>query len=257
MDQTAATSIPYIRRNTVIENIFFRESKYFFSGGFTCLNVDQDQYFREHVALNRSECYKLCLATLDQSNGQQWFNERYKRITASKAHYLLRARTPDQQQKYFCGQPIPFSNQATEYGIALESEARKSFAQLSGGVNVVETGLVVRHDQPWLAGSPDGLFVNKDNELCVLEIKCPFTCKDGPIKTRYINDWGHLLTTHCYYTQVQLLMYITGAEQCQFFVYSSQDHKNISVPINLSFLSNAVIELEKMYVNVCLPSIKK
>ena len=121
------------------------------------------------------------------------------------------------------------------YGLKTESVARKSYQSLTNN-KVFEVGLIVKANQQWLSCSPDGLFLDSCGNLAVLEIKCPSSCKDGKIKVDYIDKNEKLVPTHSYYSQIQIQMYITGAKNCHFFVYSHSDHKLIIVKYDESFL---------------------
>lgn len=133
--------------------------------------------------------------------------------------------------------------------------------------DVVETGLVLHPRQPWLCGSPDGLVLKEDGTH-LLEIKCPFSRKDGKIidyenfvtfvpYIKYRNGKLELVKGHKYYTQVQLLMYICGIEKCFFFVYSSKESITIPVKKDKSFLCAAVRYLEDFYFEWFLPALAK
>ena len=71
-------------------------------------------------------------------------------------------------------------NCALKYGREMESVARKCYEEMTGNT-VIKSGLLVCHEQPWLAASPDGLVFRKDNRCMTLEIKCPFRCRDSVI----------------------------------------------------------------------------
>lgn len=83
---------------------------------------------------------------------------------------------------------------------------------------MIQVGLVVCVPQPWLCCSPDGL-VEENGEIRLLEIKCPSRCETEPVVDENINvDYLQyerkklkLQESHVYYTQVQVSMYIVGA----------------------------------------------
>lgn len=121
--------------------------------------------------------------------------------------------------------------------------------------------------QPWLCGSPDGLFYRGD-EVCLLEIKCPFSRRDNVLidaekeisyvpYVKYLNGKLTLLPSHRYYTQVQLLMYVCNVAECFFFVYSSAQSIVVVVERNNLFLSYAVRALEEFYFTFLLPALAK
>lgn len=77
---------------------------------------------------------------------------------------------------------------------------------------VIQVGLVVKKNQPWLCCSPDGIVCN---DLCItkiVELKCPYTCakkrvfddesKMCNVPYLYVdNDVVCLKESHVYYTQ--------------------------------------------------------
>lgn len=88
-------------------------------------------------------------------------------------------------------------------------------------------GLLVHNQQPWLCGSPDGLFSTGEGTV-LLEIKCPHSIKDSAVIdstaevtfVKYlVYEEGRLCLrrTHKYFTQVQVLMYVLNLGECFFF----------------------------------------
>ena len=45
---------------------------------------------------------------------------------------------------------------------------------------VFRSGLCIKEQQPWLCWSPDGIALSS-NDCILLEIKCPFFCREKPI----------------------------------------------------------------------------
>lgn len=121
-----------------------------------------------------------------------------------------------------------------QYGRQMEPAAREAF-QLLSGHDVFELGLVVRVGQGWLAASPDGIFKDNTGELCLLEIKCPFSCRDSVINVGYITG-GELNQSHPYYCQIQIQLYCCDLKVCHLFLYSSVDQVHIIVERNEEYL---------------------
>lgn len=114
----------------------------------------------------------------------------------------------------------------------------------------------MRKQQPWLCGSPDGLFTKGDGPL--LEIKCPHSIRKSVVLDAtkevcfvkylmYVDGKLHLRTSHRYYTQVQMLMYILNLKECFFFVYTSVDSAIFLVDSDDPFLETALRYLEAFY----------
>ena len=116
----------------------------------------------------------------------------------------------------------------------MEPKAREKYEEAQNA-KVLECGLVVCPEQPWLACSPDGVILDSLGRPIVLEIKCPIRCQDDLILVNYISD-GELKKSHEYYFQVQLQMYLCKADMCHFFVFSMADSKLIKIPFDKDFI---------------------
>ncbi|XP_077498689.1 uncharacterized protein LOC144109766 [Amblyomma americanum] len=193
-----------------------------------------------------------------------WHQERKLRITCSLAHTILRSRKSPQELLQTLFNRRGFYSEATSYGMKMEPVARKDFEE-KVGAHVVETGIVVHIAQPWLCGSPDGLFETASG-VCLLEVKCPFSSIGDLIidaehqltfvpYIKYTNDRLTLLPSHQYYTQVQLLMYICNINECFFFVYSTRQSITLIVERDSHFLCSAVRSLEDFYFAWLLPAL--
>lgn len=136
----------------------------------------------------------------------EWFNAREGRLTASDvpaavgenehmtpAALLKRKLKPGS----FKGSP------ATAHGSYYEDHAARKFEEATGEI-VHECGLFVHEDEPWLAGSPDGVCNNR----ALVEIKCPFrrAIDPGIVPQQYVG-------------QIQTCMEICDADHCWFIQY--------------------------------------
>ena len=106
-----------------------------------------------------------------------------------------------------------------QWGIQNEKTAIKSFmaevlSKHDGGLESFrECGLFVKHDHPYLAGSPDGPVNCKCCGLGTVEVKCPHSVKNGNIhlkevysKTDFLEEFNgqpRLKRSRKYFTQVQ------------------------------------------------------
>jgi hypothetical protein len=199
-------------------------------------NVSEEEadFYVHNVVLDNEKAKKLCQLTIDQSRSQLWKYERKFRVTASKGHKIVRARTDKKQIDYFFESKSIGNLASIRYGILNEPHAFKKFCEVTRH-NVVSVGLVVKPDQCWIAASPDGIYQDVDGTISVLEIKCPSSCQDlAIIDVPYIVE-GKLKKTDCYYTQIQLTMYVCGAKRASLFVYSAQDFKLVNVDFDQDF----------------------
>jgi len=214
-------------------------------------NESLTEFFEKNVLCSVEKAKFIFTNTTTQSASKDWFSERSVRISASVAHRFAHARTNETCVNYF--RQKPFTCAAVEYGTATEPVALESYAKLTG-VKIFPSGLVVSTKNPWLCGTPDGLFALENGEgIGVLEIKCPYSCRDKPeIDVPYVNC-GQLKVNHQYYTQVQLQMYLCNAKLAHFFVFSPSDSRLIKIDRNDVFIDTIISKLEKIYFDVLLP----
>nr|XP_054926322.1 uncharacterized protein LOC126531501 [Dermacentor andersoni] len=139
------------------------------------LSKESAEYYKKNVKCQ--DTHHLCALTKGQSMNLRWHRERRVRITYSMAHTILRTRKAPADLVNTLLRTTSFSSEATTYvtpskiclwfhlkvislsGIKMEALARKEF-QDKVSVQVIETGLVLHSLQPWLAGSPDCLFLS-------------------------------------------------------------------------------------------------
>ena len=196
--------------------------------------AEQSKYI-EHIIVTSTQAADICKNTSDQSSSELWRKERKNRITASRAHKIKNARKNEKRLQYFFDDITSLENvEAIRYGMNLEKSAREKYEEVSGN-KVFVPGLVIKIEEPWLAASPDGLVLDRNKNFKLLEIKCPFSCKEKNINVKYVEN-GKLVESHPYYTQIQLQMYVCQAKQSDLFVYSSVDYKIIPVKYDADFV---------------------
>ena len=156
-------------------------------------------------------------------------------LAGSKAHKILHARTDHTRLSYFLEAKSLSNVEAVKYGIQTEEKARNRYIEITNH-DVKSIGLFVSSKFPWLAASPDGLF-KIDTELALLEIKCPFSCKDSTLRNiPYLDKDGNLKKTHVYYTQIQLTAWICGCKIAYLFLYTSKDQKILEIKLDEPFV---------------------
>ncbi|KAL4713327.1 hypothetical protein ACJJTC_012399 [Scirpophaga incertulas] len=134
-------------------------------------------------------------ATRNQSKSNLWYEMRYGRITASKAHEISVCHTPDGSLvAALMGAKIP-DTAAMRRGRTLEQSVRKTVCNKLK-IKFTSCGLYICQEYPIIGASPDG--VCKD---AIIEIKCPTKLKTN---NKYLNNG--MLTEKCK-AQVQLQIY--------------------------------------------------
>ncbi len=189
-------------------------------------------FYESEVNMTLMERVDLCKKTVLQASNLLWKTERKKRVSASRAHQIIRAKSKAKVLHYFFEEKK--DNRNFIYGREMEPKA-KQFLKSLLDVEIFNTGLVVKNGQPWLCASPDGLVLNKTGELVALEIKCPSSCIGKDINVPYITN-DELKQNHPYYTQIQIQLYCCDLDKCLLFIYSSNDYKIVEVTKNNDFL---------------------
>jgi hypothetical protein len=116
----------------------------------------------------------------------------------------------------------------------MEETARCRYSEVTGAT-VHNSGLVICEPQPWLACTPDGLVVDEEDNITVVEIKCSIKCREDKIEVDYVKN-GELKKTHEYYFQIQVQLYLCKAKMCHFFVFSTADYLLLKIPLDKPFL---------------------
>lgn len=187
-----------------------------------------------------------------KQRSEAWFKQREGKLTSSDAGTVLGLNPYQKPHEVLfkkCGyDPKPFvGNEATLHGQKYEDEAIDKYCKLTGQENY-DFGLIAHEDVHncsdyyWLAGSPDGVSMSKEENgrPILLEVKCPYK---RPIKFGYIPVY--------YYPQVQLNMFICNLENADFIEYKPPDIMNIvRVKIDHDWLNENLPILENFWKDV-------
>jgi hypothetical protein len=141
-----------------------------------------------------------------------------------------------------------------QYGLQTEDKAFKAFCAMYN-IDVIKSGLIVHICRPWISASPDGLILTNGQISSVLEIKCPSSCKQKPIidesigksNLSYIeikNGEIKLKPSHIYYTQIQMLLYCTGLNDCNLFIFNEIKPLLLIIKKDSTFLKSIIPKLD-------------
>lgn len=155
-----------------------------------------------------------------EQRSEEWFKARQGRVTGSAVGAILGLSPfskPDdimrRMVRDYHGFPKEFKgNAATEWGTINEAGAMIDYEFITG--RNVEPATFVTHED-WLGASPDGYVGEKG----LIEIKCPFGLRHNfapvPFKT--------LKMQHHYYAQIQIQLFVTDREWCDFWQWTPND----------------------------------
>ena len=228
-------------------------------------NLSVQKFYNDRVKVSTSQKYHIAFDTRQQSGCQAWFQERKIRVSASQqAHKIktLKDGDYDQLARSFL-QNKEISSTAIRYGRNKEHVAVNEYCSYHK-YSVIHPGVCIKEQQPWLCCSPDGIVLSP-NEFVLLEIKCPFSCREKPIIQEdtinvhylYKSCEGRLRLreSHIYYTQIQVSLYVLNMRSCDLYIYSPKGSLQISVPRDENFLSYTIPTLERFYFMHYLPLI--
>uniref|UniRef100_A0A1A7XC15 YqaJ viral recombinase domain-containing protein n=1 Tax=Iconisemion striatum TaxID=60296 RepID=A0A1A7XC15_9TELE len=242
------------------------------------------------VHLDQCLLEKVEVQTRGQRTNPDWFIWRKNRITASVAHCIAHSRFANGKSKapphsYLAtvtGEGPRFQTRAMSWGVQMEAEAvrryQKQKSAMGRPVSVLDCGLFIDAQRPWLAASPDGIVTDSRSgqRLLCLEVKCPYkhrhrrveeACREDPAFCLQIQDQDerqpgqspvyHLKTSHSYFTQVQCQLAVTGLKQADFVVFTLKEMVVVPVTFDPTMWEETVTKLEVFYRKAVLPYISQ
>ena len=154
---------------------------------------------------------------------------------------------------------------ACKYGCEHESIAREKYVELLGKSHndffVIKSGLILHPSFPFFGATPDGIVNCSCHGPGVLEIKCPFRCKEAEAATQASfcleedNDSLQLKEDHTYYYQVQFQMKICQVDYADFVVWKEKDLFVQRITIEKEFIDDAMKRAEPFVKQGILPEL--
>jgi hypothetical protein len=220
------------------------------------------QYYVHNLNMDREEVIKVACRTIRQSQDPEWHTIRKFRISSTKAHRIFRRRADLPKLAHDLKKPQTFCTEGMRYGLRMEGVAKRLFCKQFKR-RVIDSGVIVSSTDPWLCASPDGV-VMFENEVSLLEIKCPASLRGRTIVDRVanvsyvkylkvINNTVVINKKHEYYTQMQIAMYVSNLVYSHFYVYSSKEQVHLLVERDDTFLSECLPKLCSFYFKHYLP----
>ncbi|KAM4742754.1 uncharacterized protein FYW61_001483 [Anableps anableps] len=241
--------------------------------------------------LDRTLLQQVEVLTRGQSTNQHWFDWRKNRITASVAHRIAHSRFVNGRSKapplsYLAavtGEGPKVQTRAMSWGIQMEAEVVRRYqklktAALGRPVTVLDCGLFIDSQRPWLAASPDGVVTDArtGQRLLCLEVKCPYkhrnrsvedACRDDPAFCLQLQDEDRrrtgespvytLKTSHSYFTQIQVQLAVTGLDRADLVVFTLKETAIVPVEFDPDLWAETVSKLEVFYRDAVLPHVRQ
>lgn len=125
--------------------------------------------FCSSVVKNLNQQFEKKAATINQVNLPLWYELRYDRITASRAHEVSKCKTPDGALVEIIMGAAKFKDtpaMASHRGRSLEDDVRCEIQKIKN-LNIRKCGLILNRNVPVMGASPDGI-----TDEYVIDIKC-------------------------------------------------------------------------------------
>ena len=146
--------------------------------------------------------------------------------------------------------------------------ARKKYVELLGKSHndffVIKSGLILHPSFSFFGATPDGIVNCSCHGPGVLEIKCPFRCKEASFKETATqasfcleehDDGLRLKEDHAYYYQVQLQMKMCQVDYADFVVWKEEDLFVQRIKIDKEFIDDAMERAEPFVKQGILPEL--
>ena len=146
------------------------------------------------LTLSRNDRCQIEIETRGQSKNMKWFQHRRGSVTASRFSDIRRfmhgARISEQRlveevlgTKYkTMAFPTCPNKPSWKWGLANEAKAKAKYKELMStshkGLEILDSGLLVHRSKGYIRCSPDGIVICKCHPPRLLEIKCPYTCRN-------------------------------------------------------------------------------
>jgi putative phage-type endonuclease len=172
----------------------------------------------------------------------EWYKAREGRVTGSSVGAILGYSPfmkPDdvmrRMVREYHGAESEFQgNAATQWGVANEAGACAEYEIETG--NTVELCGFYEYEH-WLGASPDGLIGTNG----LVEFKCPYSMRNGEGRFKTALEQLH------YYAQMQIQLFITERDYCDFYQWSPSKTQLEVVQRDEQFINNTLPRLKEFY----------
>ena len=225
--------------------------------------------FLSKIKYSEKEMKDVEAATRKQSQCTRWYEEHHCRITASNFGMMCKGAVTTSKVKLllyngFDSSGSKQSNSAILWGKLHEPSAFHQYKSTLPDTMVLQNAGIYISKHGFLAASPDGVITDNGVNCGIIEIKCPYSCRNMTVheacsKTKFycqlINNEVKLNHNHAYYYQIQGTMALVGVEWCDFIVWTINDMTVERIPFNRTFWHSCYYTLQSIYMRFILPEI--
>ena len=226
--------------------------------------------FTDMICHSRGDRERIELHTRKQSKSARWFEEHYGRLTSSSFGNFCKGSITTSKVNSVLSigkhSASKQTNSAIQWGQLHEETAYQIYGNSLPPTNQLRKAGIFISECGILAASPDGVVSCDDSIVGLLEIKCPYSCRNMTVrdacfevKSFYcqLDDENciHLKKDHHYYYQVQGAMGLTGAQWCDFVVWTPKECIIERIPYDEKFWELTKQHLKQIYFSYILPEL--
>lgn len=233
----------------------------------------QHKLYIDSLSVTYDQANKLQNETKQQADCPKWFQLKYSRLTASNFGKICKKMSCKKNKPELVARdllhpkpPTDFKKKMFTWGKENESVAIQIYKGLAERrhVRVHECGLYISPEEPILAATPDRVCYDSTDVSSwgVIEVKCPYSARDKSLTeaaksekfmSRLHDGALKLKHDHEYYYQVQGQMAITGAQWCDFVIYTKAGIAIERIPFDPQFWVLAACRLHDFFYSYFLP----
>ncbi len=236
-----------------------------FSEAYKNLDDETSKELFLSMTLTQEDSRNIEKSTRDQRDNPLWHEQRLGRLIASSFHdILVRKSNYDSLIKQLLSKKDISHIPAIQWGVEHEDQAREAYTlkvtDQHEKFQCSQVGLVINTNYPHLGASPDGYVTCNCCGNGLIEIKCPFSVKDGEPhllqdKKGSFMDKKGLIKSHKYYTQVQGQLEICERNYCDFIVWTPNGLYIERIYKDVKFIERLFQKLTKFFVEQFLPEL--
>lgn len=233
----------------------------------------QHKVYIDSLSVTYDQANKLQNETKQQADCPKWFLLKYSRLTASNFGKICKKMSSKKAKPELVARdmlhpkpPTDFQKKMLSWGKENESVAIQVYKGLAQRRHVIvhECGLYISPEEPILAATPDRVCYDSTevSKWGITEVKCPYSVRDKPpseaaksdnFMSKLHDGAPELKHDHEYYHQVQGQMAITGAQWCDFVIYTKAGIAVQRIPFNPQFWMSAACRLHSFFYSYFLP----
>lgn len=218
----------------------------------------------DSYSMNKETIMYIYDVTQKQSSSLTWHEQRIGRITSSVVYSVLHTdfnNPAPSLLKTLCNPSSKSLDHVPAIHWGKENE-KVALHQYSATMktqhqhfNMSSAGFLISKETPFIGASADSVASCSCHGNRVIEVKCPFSHKESTLQ-EYVKDPSSCIvangrevkTTHKYYYQIQLHMYVHDVNLCDLVIYTSKVTAIFYILRNDVFIKDMITKLKDFHI---------